>query len=322
MQILYLSNRPQVMRDTWEHVRHLMGWVDRAVIVAPAASHAGFSWADGDPAVRLVADEEITGRTSSELRGLDHVRRNVALRRALVGADPAVDDVFLLSDDDYRPMREVPESFFVTDEGDVGYFSYELAEWPGTESDFDRAQHATHDALSYLGYPHLAYGAHMPQVMRRDLWAEAFDIFGTVSTDDLVDEWSLYFNVAAALHPERFAAPRPFETMCWPQYGAEWSWWVRPERWTFENFYEDLYEPGHLFEGMPTAWAGDRHPQVTYEKIRRWTDFARAAKRLDFPPDVYNPWTKQSPWRRAAFGMLRPARKAYHYISSRSDGDR
>ena len=316
MQIVYLSNRPQVMRETWHHVRHFMPWVDRALVVAPAAQREAFaSWTGSD--VRVLADEDVSGRSTADLRALDHVRRNVTLRRALVAAGE-VDDVFLLSDDDYRPMREVGADFFTADGLDVGYFSYELGEWPGFETPFDEAQHVTHDALAFLGLPHLAYGAHMPQLMRRELWTEAFDLFSTVSDDDMVCEWALYFNVAQHRHPERFAEPRPFEVMGWPQYGAEWPWWVRPERWTFENFYPDMYEPGHLFDGLPTGLTADV-AKVNFDKITRWTSFARAAERLEFVPGVYNPWTKGSPLRRAYFATLRRARHAYRYVAAGRD---
>ena len=80
MQVVYLSNRPSVMRETWQHVRHFMPWADHAIVVAPAASHDAFgAWAGSE--IELVADEEISGREPSALRGLDHVRRNVALVR-------------------------------------------------------------------------------------------------------------------------------------------------------------------------------------------------------------------------------------------------
>lgn len=319
MQIVYLSNRPAVLRDTWQHVRHFMPWIDRAVVVAPARAHRELaSWTSGEP-VDLVADEELTGASATDLGELDHVRRNVRLRRALVAAG-GTDDTFVLSDDDYRPLRAVPLSFFTGDDGDVGYYSYDLAAWPSDETDFDRAQHVTHDALTYLGYPHLAYGAHMPQLMRRELWTEAFDVFSTVSDDDMVCEWALYFNVAQHLHPERFAPSRPFETLGWPQYGAEWDWWVRPAGWTFENFYPDMYEPGHLFAGLPTALVPADVARTNFEKITRWTEFARRARQLDFPADVYNPWTKHSRLRRAYFGALRPARKTYRYLTERQPG--
>lgn len=324
MQIVYLSNRPQVLRDTWVHVKHFMPWVDHAVVVAPEAIHAELTELLDPADVTIIGDTEITGRSAAELAGLDHVRRNVSLRRALI-ASGRVDDVFLLSDDDYRPLRPVAESFFHDDGRDIAYYSYELGEWPGDETAFDEAQHVTHDALAYLGLPHLAYGAHMPQIMRRDLWAEAFDLFATVSADDMVCEWALYFNVAQARHPEQFTPPRPFEVMGWPQYGAEWTWWVRPPAWTFENFYPDMYEPGHLFDGFPTALPTPADPthiaSSNFEKITRWTAFARSARRLDFPDGVYNPWTKESPLRRAYFAALRPARKTVRYLADERSGD-
>ena len=44
MQIVYLSNRPQVMRETWQHVRHFMPWIDRALALqAKAASTDRFN---------------------------------------------------------------------------------------------------------------------------------------------------------------------------------------------------------------------------------------------------------------------------------------
>ncbi|MFN8051436.1 MAG: hypothetical protein U0Q22_08375 [Acidimicrobiales bacterium] len=320
MQIVYISNRPQVMRETWQHVRFFMPWVDRAVIVAPSGSHAAFGAWVADEDITIVSDEEISGLDPAALQRLDHVRRNVTLRRSLIAAG-RTDDVFLLSDDDYRPMRDVPETFFTDGTRDIGYYSYELAEWPGHETDFDRAQHVTHDALAFLGLPHLAYGAHMPQIMRRDLWTEAFEQFEKVSTDSMVCEWALYFNVAQHLHPERFQEPRPFETMCWPQYGAEWPWWVRPSRWTFENFYDDLYLPNHLFDGLPTALDPANVTRTNFEKISRWTEFARAAERLEFPAGVYNPWTKDSALRKLYFRAMRPARKAYHHLSPTKQPD-
>lgn len=320
MQTVYLSNRPQVMRETWRHVRHFMPWVDRAVIVVPGRSIEEFQgWAADEP-IELLTDEDVSGRTAPELTALDHVRRNVTLRRALIAVG-STDDVFLLSDDDYRPMRPVDESFFTDGTTDTAYYSYELAEWPGFETPYDEAQHVTHDALAFLGLPHLAYSAHMPQIMRRELWTEAFDLFSTVSDDDMVCEWALYFNVAQHRHPDRFTEPRAFEVMGWPQYGAEWPWWVRPPRWTFENFYPDMYEPGHLFAGLPTDLDPERVTRTNFEKITRWTSFARSAERLDFPAGVHNPWTKDSALRRAYFAALRPARKTLRYLTETRNPD-
>ena len=59
MQIVYLSNRPQVMRETWQHVRHFMPWIDRALIVAPAARHGEFdAWVDPTEMLAEEASED------------------------------------------------------------------------------------------------------------------------------------------------------------------------------------------------------------------------------------------------------------------------
>ncbi len=311
MQILYLSNRPDILNETWQHVRHFLPWVTRAVVVAPASTHRSLS----NPDFTLLEDREITGLTGNDLAELDHVRRNVVLRRAAI-ASGAVEETFVLSDDDYRPLRAIDRSFFTDGVQDTGYYFYDLAAWPGDETPFDEAQHVTSEALNYLGFPRLAYGSHMPQIMRRSFWTEAFDLLETVTDDSMICEWALYFNIAATLHPEHFTEPQPFHTLGWPQYGAEWPWWVNPSSYSFENFYPEMYEPGHLFAHLPSSLQLDSAQQDNFAKILEWTRFRRAAARLDFPAGTENPWTKSSALRRASFSVLRPARKALRYLNS------
>lgn len=311
MQILYLSNRPDVWAETWQHVRHFMGWVDRAVVVTPRRSQQLFTPQDN---VEIIADEDISGLGTDALAALDHVRRNVTLRRALIDSSHA-DDTFLLSDDDYRPMKPIAESFFTGDDGDVGFFSYDLSQWPGDSTDFDRAQHTTDQLLRFGGLPTLSYGSHMPQLMRREIWNDAFSMLDELTDDPMVCEWTLYFNVAVSRHAERMADPAPFQTMCWPQYPNEWPWWVRPREYSFENYYEDLYQPGHLFDGIPSALEPELAERHNFEKLLRWSSFGRRSGRLDFPDDVANPWTADSTMRRTSFRILERARKAYDYMA-------
>lgn len=314
MQIVYLSNRPEVLAGTWAHTRHFMPWVDRAVVSVPEAARPAFDHLT-TLGVDVVTDETVTGLSASTLAACNHVERNVTIRRALVERSGLVDDAFLLADDDYRPIKPVGRSFFGDDRRDVGYFSYDLAAWPGDETDFDAAQHITHQALAYWAFPHLSYGAHMPQLMRRDLWAEAFERFDRLTDRPMVCEWTLYFNVGQAVHPERFAEPQPFQTMCWPQYVHEWPWWVRPDAYAFENFYPDLYRDGHLFEGLATTLEEATAERTNFEKLLRWSRQGRKTAALDFTDDVANPWTDQSIMRRASFTVLRRMRKAYDYLS-------
>ena len=185
----------------------------------------------------------------------------------------------------------------------------------GFSTDFDEAQHVTHQALAYLAFPHLSYGAHMPQIMRRELWVDAFARFDRLTDRSMVCEWTLYFNAGLALHPDRFAEPRPFQTMCWPQYLHEWPWWVRPDAYAFENFYPELYLPDHLFDGLATSLDPATAERTNFDKLLRWSRQGRRTAALDFRDDITNPWTGSSHVRKASFGALRRIRKAYDYLS-------
>ncbi|MEZ5320814.1 MAG: hypothetical protein R2698_01800 [Microthrixaceae bacterium] len=314
MQIVYLSNRPEVLGETLDHVRHFMPWVDRALVAVPTAMLDRFRrCAEG---ADLVDESDLTGRSPGELGALDHVRRNVTIRRALVSSG-SVAERFLLSDDDYRPLKPVEESYFSDTEGrDVGFACHDLDAWTGDETPFDHAQHTTAAALAYLGHHRRAFGSHMPQLMRTAWWKEAFAAWDRLRDDSLLDEWSLYFNVAAALHPDRMGAPRPFETMCWPPHPHEWLLWERPPEFVFENFYPDFYTPGHVFEGLPTRLDPDDAERVAVEKITRWTALGRQVGRLDFRTTPAEPWTKGNPLRRLTFRALWAARKVHEYMAA------
>jgi hypothetical protein len=321
MQIVYLSNRPAVFAETWAHVRNFMPWIDEAIVVAPPSLHAQFNLntLESDPSghegrVTLVDELALTSMSSEQLLALDHVRRNVTLRRALLRTD-LVNDVFILSDDDYRPIKPIPESFFTEGGRDVGYYFHDLPSWPGFSTPFDEAQHVTNDVLGSLGAPRKAYGSHMPQIMRRAFWDEAFAVLDELRPDPMICEWALYFNIAQWRHPDAFHPPRPFQTMCWPPRLHEWQLRVRPPVYSFENFYPELYEDGNLFQGLPTGVDAADAPRNSVEKLVRWSEMGRRAGRVSFDPAVYNPWTKHSAARRVVFRLLSALRKAYGYVS-------
>jgi hypothetical protein len=311
MQLVTITTRPDVLAESWAHLSHFMPWADHAVVVAPA-SVAGSVDQSGD--VVVITDEELVGPIGAGLASLDHMSRNFTLRGALAH-HPAIEDEFLMADDDHRPLKPVAETFFRDGDRHRCFYFYDLNEWPGTSTPFDEGQHHAAELLGYLGYGHLAFGSHMPQLIRKELIAEAWARAAELTDRRDLCEWSLYANVGRALHPELFCDPQPFTTLCWPQYPGEWPWWVRPSEFVFENHHPELYGPGHLFEGLPTALDPDRVERDNVEKIFRWSALGRRVAQLDVPRDLANPWTKGSPGRRAAFGMLRRARQAYDYVS-------
>lgn len=311
MQIFYLSNRPDVFSQTWAYVSWAMPWVTEALVVAPLQTHGDFVT---DPRITLVDESGITGKSQRELRSLNHTERNVVLRRAAVDAD-LVADTFILSDDDYRPIKPIAESFFHDDDGDIAYYFHDLPSWPGDSTTFDQGQHIASEVLGYLGAPRRAYGSHMPQLMRRAIWDEAYGYFDEVRPDSMVCEWSLYFNIGEWLHPEKFAPARPYETMCWPPRLHEFAMWIRPPAYSFENFYPEFYEESNLFSGISPDFDEREIGRRSVEKLLRWSELGRRAERLDFDPGVFDPWTKQNPARALVFRALRQVRWAQGHLS-------
>ena len=312
MQVVYLSTRPEVFATTWGMVRRFMPWVTNAVVVTPQAK-ADEMVNLGLQSVTVLSDESVTGMTTDAITALSHVPRNVTLRRAVINRDE-IEPVFLLSDDDYRPLKPISPEFFVDDGLHVGYFCYDLNEWPGRFEDFDRAQHTTLRVLRYLDFPQIMYGAHMPQVIDRELWNTAFGHFDRLMQQNMVCEWSLYFNIAPVIAPDRFASPRPFETLCWPRFPGEWPWWVDPNGPSFENFYPELYEANGLFEHLDRPAEADDLEATNFSKVLRWFEFAAAQRDLDFG-SVANPWTSTRS-RRLAFRALGTAQKAMRYVNA------
>ena len=313
-QIAYLSTRPDILAETLGYVRHFMPWLTDVVVVTPRRMVAAFS-ALGD--LTVVADEDLVP-AGTDLAALDHQSRNFALRVGLCRSG-AVDDVFLCSDDDYRPLKAITEDRFLVAGPDrrsqlVGYTFYDLLDWTYDTSEFDRGQHNTLQLLAYLGAEQKSYASHMPQAIDRELMIAAADVAHRLAPSVPVDEWAIHYNLGRQLDPARFADPRPYLTLGWPQYPNEWRRAVIPAEYAFENFYPELYQAKHLYAGLRTAFDATRVEQDAVEKLLRWRRLDMAVRRLEMPDDLVVPWTGNSRLRRAYFAGLRPARKTLDYL--------
>ena len=312
MQIVYLSNRPEVLAGTLGAVARCQDWVDHAVVCAPAELHDSMETAAArvwPHRLSLLDESEISGLAESEIARLGHVERNVTLRRATVEGGHT-NDVFLLSDDDYRPLTTVPLSDYVTDDGrHQGYYFYELGRWPGDQTSYDLAQIRTLGILQLLGFPTLAYGSHMPQIMTVDGWRRAFEPTDRVGGGALVDEWSLYFNTAMAERPDSMAPPLPFRTLAWPQWPHQWPFHVRPNPIRFENHYPEHEATGGLFAGLgPATTEAD-----ALERIVAWRAAEVAIGQLRFEERWDDPWTRGQPHRRGIAAAVRAVAKVRKY---------
>lgn len=312
-QVAYISNRPAVLAETLSYVRHFMPWITQAVVLTPQPEAVKRATDGVDLDVVVVSDSDVARDIPTS-----HSARNAHLRKALYARGP-VDDVVLQSDDDYRPLRPVPVTDFVDHGRLVSYCFYDLAKWRRNESTYDGVQHSSYLAMSYLGGPTLAYASHMPQPIDKALFAQAFAAAEKLSPTTPFCEWSLPLNHGRLVAPERFAEPRTFRTMCWPQYPHEWPFWRRPEDIAFENFHPEHYQPGHLFDGISTALDTRSPEQQAFSKLERWYAFDLEAGKLRFPKGVANPW-QTSVGRKAFVQLAKGMRKLNEYASFEERG--
>ncbi len=313
-QVVYLSNRPDVLAETLPYVRRFLPWLSDHVVLAPASALRAL---EGTGVVGI-AEEDLLTAAERSAGPTAHAARNAWLRLALAERGP-LPDTYLQSDDDYRPLRHVGPEAFADGDRLVSYACHDLALWRRDESTFDAVQHASYLALGYLGAGHLCFAAHMPQAIDRALYVEAFRAALALDPAGAFCEWSLPLNHGRLVAPERFAPPRTFRTMCWPRYPHEWPFWRRPEDIAFENFHPELYASGGLFAGLDTALDEANPERQAFAKLQRWYAFDLAAGRLRFPAEVADPWRGQTgaagAARRRFFGTARRLRRLWEYVA-------
>ena len=311
MQILYLSARPELFRETLDHVAHFAPMFDDVVVVVPERLAAQFSGTG-----TVITDEELTGRSTHELQSMPHTSRNYLLRTTAVTHD-AIDDVFVMSDDDSRPLVPVDRTTFVSPDGlHRRRWFHTMGAWRRANTEFDESILNTWVLLRQAGHPDpLSFACHMPQIIDRDLYADVAARFAGHAETYALEEWSIYFTVGPTIEPTKFADPEPFGTLGWPQYPGEWPHQVVPPMHIYENHHPELHEPGGLYDGLPTGCHADTVDATNLEKIIRWHKLDIAVRALAFPDDVEQPWTSDNAGRRLAFKGLKAARSAYRYVN-------
>jgi hypothetical protein len=235
--------------------------VDSVLVVAPARL---------EPQVRALGVDVVTDEQLLDGDGpADHARRNYALRAAL-GACDAVEDVFLMADDDNRPLVDLAETTYVRGGRYRRYTYGHLDDWDRYATSHDLCQLGSRSVLALHGLPRRAYAAHMPQVVDKALWAEVVALLAPAAARHPLDEWATYFNAAPALHPDRFEEPEPYLTLGWPDDTATWQSTVDPGALLFENCFLEHYATGAVFEGIDPD---DTSYDAAVDKVVRWRTY-------------------------------------------------
>ena len=195
-------------------------------------------------------DQLLKGRPLPE----DHQARNFFLRCMMMELD-VLDDVFIMTDDDYRPMQPITQEVFLKDGRYQSYYFYDLQEWQGTYNNytsFDLGAFRTRDFLKEQGYPTYQYSSHQPQVIDKRIFREMLETHPGLENNPY-DEWSTYFNFGLYHHPDKFT-PCPNVSMCWPGKLTSWNLYHKPGIFLFENYYAEMYDEGRMFEGFSQTY--------------------------------------------------------------------
>lgn len=271
-QMVCLTARPEAVCASLRYVDALMPFIEEVVLCCPDrmadAMKAGYS---GRLNIRILTDSDV-------LQGAplpqDHQGRNTFLR-AQAMRNGGLDDVFIMSDDDYRPLREIREDYYISAGKYRAFYCSDIDEWTGTANhmtSYDEGMLRTARFLTENGLPTKQYSSHMPQIIDKELYLKLLDRFPGIESRGF-DEWSIYFNFLVKEYPD-LVETCSYETLCWPGAGSDWKVRYMPEQYSFENYYENSYEKGGLFEGFTEQWGKESLAEVP-EKIRRYRNEIR-----------------------------------------------
>ena len=281
-QMVLLSARADDVGPTLVYVDKLMPFIREVLICCPDDAEEAMRQAySGRLAVTTLTDSAVC---AGEPVPKDHTTRNFWLRCKAMQS-PLLDDVFLMSDDDYRPLREITPEDYLSDGAYNAYYFYDITRWLGTvgsPTSYDSGHYRTAAFLQSHHYPTLQYSSHMPQIIEKGIFLELIAAHPGIEYAGY-DEWSAYFNYAQYRYPELIRS-RPFVTLGWPASGSDWRREFPAPEYVFENFYDFLYEDGRIFAGLSKTWPEDFAGE-TAEKIRRYEEkvesFTRVQKTFD-----------------------------------------
>ena len=248
-QLVLLTARFEDAQALLPYIDRFMPFIDRVLLLCPDALAARRSELDGGRLrLSFLCDSEIlAGRPLPE----DHAKRNFFLR-CLAMRSELLEDVFIMSDDDYRPMTTIGKDVFVDEDRYKGYYSYDLRKWLGASHKFTSFDIATFSETEFLeehDYPTRQYASHMPQIIEKAIFLEMLDEHRGIETKGYLD-WDVYFNYLQAKYPALLEV-RPYVAMCWPGAAPDWPIYVKPPRYLFENHYPQLYVANRIFSGIP-----------------------------------------------------------------------
>lgn len=275
MQIVYISNRPEVLLGTLSHVALFMPFIDQAIACVPDSLVHQFEDENQGLPLKLIPESAVlTPAERKSLVHLDHSKRNYLLRIRLI-SQVDIGNQFIMSDDDARPLKMISLDYYLEEGRYHRYYFYDLRRWSNNQTAFDVCQLSTCAVLEYNNLSTLSYASHMPQIIDRKLFLESVNFFKQQELDYPFCEWTSYFNYAATKNTEMFHSPKAYSTLCWPEHPLAWKQYVQQSDYVFENFTPLCYQQNQPFSGLNVLVDGQQSiVNHNIEKLLRWRQYS------------------------------------------------
>lgn len=225
----------------------------------------------------------------------DHAARNIFLRSMALRHD-IIDQVFLMGDDDYRPLQMIDREIFCCGGKHIAYYVKDIRDWKGTQgskTSFDVSMDKCRDFLTEQRLPTYMFDAHMPQIICKSFFLEMLEKYPQIM-EGAASEWSGYFNYVLAAYPDMVEV-RPYVTMDWPGFPEDWDTQTTRDEYLFENFYDVVYEdrvvyrkPGHF-----RTFSKEYHPRIFEENQQKAAICLEEQKRHGRMREVYDDWCRK-----------------------------
>jgi len=248
IQHVSISIRPEdferCVRLTDRHV----GFVKEYVVITRPDLVQRYQSIPSNHKIVVVSESDVLGDLYESFLTYPHAKKNWLLRSSLPGLD-VIDQDFVMMDDDNLPIKKIETDYFVEKGIFKAYFYTDLLSWDYTSNSFDAAERHAGEIAYENNLEMLSYASHSPQIINKKILKEATEMFNGSGPNREIGEWSAYFNYAVTNYPTRFKKLK-YETLNWPAHPNDWQVLYKPDRYSYENYYDYTYSDQGIFKGM------------------------------------------------------------------------
>ena len=266
-QLFIISIRIPDFIETIKYYELFMPFIEKVLIITQEKLINDFKNSyKGKLILEFISDEELM---PSFIK--DHLKRNFYLRTKVLNSSK-LDNEFIMADDDNRPIKYIPKTYFTENGKDKLYYFYtDISNWAGSKegipSSFDLGQYSAYKFIKKHNWPKFMFASHEPQIIRKNIYLKALKEFPD-AYDISIDEWTFYGNYVMKYYPKQFIFLK-FTTILWPELPTDWLMEFIPDKIYFENFYHDPYQKGRIFHDLSTK-INENIDIETFEKEERY----------------------------------------------------